>query len=122
MSSAGWLLLGTLALAQQAPEPKFEVASIKLNTSENPPNSNFPLGPGDVYVRNGGRFHATGFPLITYIAFAYRLIGNQAQFVLPQLPEWATRDRYDVEARIDPDPGKDGMRLAMRDLLADRFG
>jgi uncharacterized protein (TIGR03435 family) len=123
MHSAGWLLLlSTLALAQEAPNPRFDVASIKLDTSGNPPKSNFPLGPGDVYVRNGGRFYATGFPLVTYLSFAYKLIGNQAQFVLPQLPEWATRDRYDIEARIDPDPGKDGMRLAMRDLLADRFG
>jgi uncharacterized protein (TIGR03435 family) len=123
MYSARWLLLlSTLAFAQETPAPKFDVASIKLDTSGTPPNSNFPLGPGDVYVRNGGRFYATGFPLITYLAFAYKLIGNQAQFVQPQLPEWATRDRYDIEARIDPDPGKDGMRLAMRHLLADRFG
>src|SRR5262245_5416567 len=102
-------------------EPKFEVASIKLNKAESQPNSNFPLGPGDVYVRNGGRLSATGFPLATYLAFAYKLIGNQAQTLEKQLPEWAKADRYNIEARMASDPGKDGMRLAMRDLLAERF-
>lgn len=108
--------------AQPVPAaPKFEVASVKPNSSGNPPNSNFPLGPGDVYVRNGGFFSATGFPLITYVSFAYKIIGNQAQYLLPQLPGWATTERFDIQARAEGDPGKDQMRLMMRALLADRF-
>jgi len=99
----------------------FEVASVKPNKSNDPPISNFPLGPGDVYVRNGGLFSASGYPLITYIAFAYKLIGNQAQFVIPQLPGWATAERFDIQARAAGDPGKDQMRLMMRSLLAERF-
>jgi uncharacterized protein (TIGR03435 family) len=101
--------------------PKFEVASVKPNNSGDPPTSNFPLGPGDVYVRNGGFFSATGFPLITYIAFAYRIIGNQSQYLAPQLPDWAKTERFDIQARAEGDPGKDQMRLMMRSLLADRF-
>jgi len=108
--------------AQTAPaNPKFEVASIKPNNSGDPPYSNFPLGPGDVYVRNGGFFSATGFPLSLYIAFAYKTIGNQAQYLQPQLPDWAKTERFDIQARTEGDPGKDGMRLMMRSLLADRF-
>ncbi len=70
----------------------FDVASVKLNKSADPPNSNFPLGPGDVYVSNGGLFSATGLPLATYLFIAYKLIGNQGQALLPQLPTWATAD------------------------------
>src|SRR5579883_776513 len=102
-------------------EPKFDVASVKPSRSGSPSTSNFPLGPGDVYVRNGGYLTAKGFPLTTYIAFAYKIIGNQSQFLLPQLPDWAKTDRYDIQARAEGDPGKDQMRLMMRSLLADRF-
>ncbi len=105
----------------QPAAPQFEVASIKLNKSGDPPTSNFPLGPGDVYVRNGGYFSATGFPLITYIAFAYKVIGYQSQYLQPQLPDWAMTERYDIQARASGDPGKDEMRMMMRALLADRF-
>ncbi len=100
---------------------KFDVASVKLNKSGNQPNSNFPLGPGDVYVANGGLFAATDFPLITSISFAYKLAGNQLQYLQPQLPGWVTTDRFDIQARAEGNPRKDDMRLMMRSLLADRF-
>ena len=120
----GLLVLAvTLQLASQGapPAPEFEVASVKPNRSNSPPASNFPLGPGDVYVRNGGLFSATGFPLIIYISFAYKMIGNQEQYLLPQLPDWAKIQRFDIQAHASGDPGKDQMRLMMRALLADRF-
>jgi hypothetical protein len=101
-------------------QPKFEVASIKPSNAGSQPNSNFPLGPGDVYIRNGGFFSATCFPLAIYVFFAYRLNGNQAQYVLPQLPEWAKTERFDIQARAEGNPSKDRMRLMMRSLLADR--
>lgn len=109
------------ALDGQTTPATFDVASVKPNTSNNPPYANFPLGPGDVYIPNGGYFSARGFPLVTYIVFAYKVIGNQAQYLLPQLPNWTKTERYDIEARTDGNPGKDQMRLMMRSLLADRF-
>ena len=108
--------LSALAMGQE-----FEVASVRLNKTNGPAFSNFPLGPGDVYVPNGGRFLATSLPLITYVAFAYKIIGNQAQYLLPQFPEWAKADRYDIEARAEDNPSKDQMRAMMRGLLAERF-
>jgi len=66
-------------------------------------------------------FSATGFPLVTYLFFAYKVIGNQGQYLLPQLPGWATSDRFDIQARAEGNPGKDQMRMMMRSLLADRF-
>lgn len=116
--------LGTALLSAQpaATAPKFEVASVKPNKTTDPPTANFPVGPGDVYIRNGGYFNATGFPLSVYLSFAYKLMGNQSQYVMPQLPDWAKTERYDIQARAANDPGKDGMRLMMRSLLAERFG
>jgi uncharacterized protein (TIGR03435 family) len=126
------VLLGATAMpltaqsaAGQAPaagnQPAFEVASVKPNKSENQPSSNFPLGPGDVFNPNGGYFSATNLPLVTYLFFAYKIMGNEAKFVLPQLPDWATTERFDIQARAEGNPGKDEMRLMMRSLLAERF-
>ena len=115
-------LAATLIAAQTAPSDlKFDVASVKLDKSADPPTSNFPLGPGGVYVRNGGFFSARGFPLSLYIGFAYKLIGNQGQFFNPQLPDWARTEPYAIQARVAGDPDKDDMRMMMRSLLADRF-
>ena len=114
----------------QEPSPQdrlaFDVASVKQNRSGFPPEgdmpkSNFPLGPGAVYSPNGGFFSAVNQPLSIYIQFAYKLMANQMQFLLPQLPAWVTEERFDIQARAQGNPTKDQMRLMMRSLLADRF-
>jgi len=105
--------------------PSFDVVSVKQNKSDDPRgNANFPLGPGDVYTANGGHFTATGFPLITYIFFAFKVLGDQGQALVAQLPGWVNTDRFDIVAKTDGNPAKDTkdqMRLMMRSLLADRF-
>jgi uncharacterized protein (TIGR03435 family) len=116
LASLLFALLAGLVCAQT-----FDVASVKPSRPGNQPNANFPLGPGDVYIPNGGLFSATNLPLVTYIFFAYKVIGNQGQFLLPQLPDWAKTDQFDIQARAEGNPGKDQMRLMMRSLLADRF-
>jgi bla regulator protein blaR1 len=101
----------------------FDFTSVRRNTSA-PPNatgSNFPLGPGDVYVPNGGQFRAANYPLITYIEFAYKLTETQEPFLLSQLPKWAITDRFDIQGRAQGNPTKDQMRLMMQSLLADKF-
>jgi len=101
----------------------FDIGSVTRKTPAPPypMGSNFPLGPGDVYVPNGGLFRATNLPLVTYIEFAYKLTENQDQFLLSQLPKWATTDRFDIQGRAQGNPTKDQMRLMMQSLLADRF-
>ena len=101
----------------------FDVASVKKNTTAPPSarNSNFPLGPGDVYVPNGGHFRAMNFPLVAYIEFAYKVTDSQGQLLLPQLPKWVTTDHFDIQASVQGNPTKDQMRLMMQSLLADRF-
>jgi uncharacterized protein (TIGR03435 family) len=99
----------------------FDVASVKPDNSAEDPDSNFPLGAGDVYTPNGGFFSATNFPLVTYIAFAYKLRVDQTSYLLSGLPEWTSNERFDIQARCGGNPSKDEMRLMMRSLLADRF-
>jgi len=113
--------LAAAILTAVASGQTFDIASVKPSQPGVQPNSNFPLGPGDVYVQNGGLFSANNLPLVTYIFFAYKFIGNQAQYLLPQLPEWTKTEQFDVQARAAGNPGKDQMRLMMRALLADRF-
>ena len=124
MRSLAVLLLLSFALlsrAQSAAGKRFDVASVKANKSDDQPYSNFPLGPGDVYVPNGGYFMATNQPLVVYILFAYKVKGNQAQSLMPQLPGWVMSEKFDIQARAEGNPGKDEMREMMRALLADRF-
>jgi Protein of unknown function (DUF3738) len=87
----------------------FDFASVRRNTTAPAftRSSNFPLGPGDVYVPNAGRFRAMNYPLVAYIEFAYKLSGGQAQLLLPQLPKWATTDRFDIRASAQGNPTKD---------------
>src|SRR5712691_7433799 len=62
----------------------FDVATVRQNKTAPPfaVSSNFPLGPGDVYVPNGGLFRATNYPLFTYIVFAYKITENKQQSLL----------------------------------------
>ena len=81
MIARTWLLVFAVALpqsiAQAADLPSFDVISVKPNKSaDGATMANFPLGPWDVYVTNGGYFRASGFPLVTYISFAWKIIGN----------------------------------------------
>jgi uncharacterized protein (TIGR03435 family) len=110
-------LLSSVAFAQPPADPFFEVASVKSNRTEAAATTLFPLGPGDAYAANGGRFRATNQPLITYLRFAYRLGPGD----LLDLPRWIYDERFDVEARANGEPAKDQMRLMMRSLLKDRF-
>src|SRR5579862_93682 len=105
------------ARAQSPTAPAFEVASVKPNNSNSPPESLFPLGPGDGFAATGGLFSATSQPLIAYLRFAYRL----GQGDLLSLPTWVYNDRFDIEGRAQGTPTKDRMRLMMRSLLAERF-
>jgi uncharacterized protein (TIGR03435 family) len=111
-----------VALTAATARLAFDVASVRQNRSGSKAESSFPLGPGDMYAQTGGEFSASGQPLITYIAFAYKLTISQAETVRQHLPEWVMSDRFDIEARTeDRDATKDQMRAMMQSLLADRF-
>ena len=99
----------------------FDAASIKLDTSDAAPHSNFALDAGSDYAANGGLFSVTKSPLSAFIGFAYKLTPYQTQSLQAQLPKWAATDRFDVQARAQASVTKDQMRLMMQSILADRF-
>jgi len=74
-----------------------------------------------VYGAPGGYFSATNFPLITYIAFAYKITGAAGEALQRQAPGWVSAERFDIVARAEGRPTKDQMRQMMRSLLAERF-
>jgi uncharacterized protein (TIGR03435 family) len=94
----------------------FEVASVKSDQSDAAATSRFALGPGDAFAP-GALFAATNQPLIVYLRFAYKL----GQTDLMDLPGWVYEERFDIEARAPGTPTKDGMRLMMQSLMAERF-
>ena len=115
---------GTLAWERAAGgKMSFDVASVKQNKSGLPPSgeiphSNFALDYTDKYASTGGLFSVTNYPLIAYIAFAYKLPTTNE---LAKAPAWLSKQFFDVQARGPAGATKDQMRLMMQSLLADRF-
>jgi uncharacterized protein (TIGR03435 family) len=116
-----FVLLEALNIAAQSPAPatdgpRFEVASVKPNTS------------GDqrvmVNMQPGGRYTATNVPLRFLIQNAYRL----QPFQLVGGPDWIGTERFDISAKAEgefppPTPGgpPSPAQLMMRALLEERF-
>ena len=117
------------ALAQRTGDKlSFDVASVRQNKTGLPPSgstpaSNVPLGPGDVYSSTGGLLTVTNYPLISLVAFAYRMNDGQRAVFEAVAPSWVLHDRFDLKARTDKqNVTKDELRLMVRSLLAERFG
>jgi uncharacterized protein (TIGR03435 family) len=100
----------------------FDVTSVRQNKSYDDPNSIIPLGPRNVGEPTGGSFWATAYPLIDYIAFAYKMDSKKLTAMQRNLPGWITTDKFDIRAKTEKhDVTKDQLRLMMRALLEDRF-
>jgi uncharacterized protein (TIGR03435 family) len=81
---------------------EFEVASVKQDKSDVAPDGTFPL--------------------INYIAFAYKMNPRPLAEMQHRLPEWVTSERFDIQAKTNKkDATKDEVRLMMRALLPERF-
>ena len=90
---------------------RFEVASIKRNTSGVPSRAR---------LEPGGRFTATSVPLFQLITQAYGVLG----FQVVSAPDWVTAERYDVLAKAPEGVSftpQTPMPAFLRGLLADRF-
>jgi bla regulator protein blaR1 len=95
----------------------FEVASVKPTKRPKFPPTIFPLDTGNAKTA-GGRFSAT-LPLVTLVAFAYKLPPAEISAMLPK--SFPMDDLFDIEARAPGNPTKDQMRLMAQSLLAERF-
>jgi len=108
MTRAGVLavsLLCVVTLSAQSAPRQFEVASIKPNTSDGPPN---------YWQVSGRRFIGTRSQIIQLVRMAW----GDMQTRVDGAPGWTIEDRYDVVAFA---PGEPVLSEMMRALLADRF-
>jgi uncharacterized protein (TIGR03435 family) len=102
-----------------APQPQFEVASVKPNKSGG--------GPMRIGFQPGGRFTATNIPVRDLISIAYGQPQPLPSFQIIGGPGWVASDRFDIVAKAEGDIQPDAagpptqMFLMVRGLLADRF-
>jgi uncharacterized protein (TIGR03435 family) len=100
---------GVQSPASTSNNPRFDVASVKVNVS------------GDLRVNistsPGGRFMARNVPLRALIRRAYQL----QELQLEGGPKWLGDDRFDVVAQGEASATPEHMRLMLQSLLADRF-
>src|SRR4051812_31003945 len=75
--------------------PRFEVASVKLNTSSNP--------QAHISGPTPGRFTMSGVPLLFIVNYAYPVLAYQ----LAGIPDWAGTTNYDINATYPPGPQPD---------------
>ena len=100
------LTLAACAHSQSTPRPKFEVATIKLNTSGDARRQGvFPLP--------GGRLRAENSPLRLMIQNAYRV----RSFQILGGPGWINSDRWDIEAKPESDVNPQQTLLMLQTLL-----
>jgi uncharacterized protein (TIGR03435 family) len=101
----------TAGVATDAQRAQFEVASVKLHTSDDP--RMFMVG------QPNGRFVAANIPLRLLIRTAYQLQDDQ----IVGGPDWLATDRFDIDARA-PQTTVDIYSVLgemLQTLLADRF-
>jgi uncharacterized protein (TIGR03435 family) len=107
------LLLGA---QDRTPAHKFEVASVKPNTSG--------AQSGSSRLQPGGRFVATNESLEELILRAYRLQPHQ----LVGAPDWIRRENFDITAKAEggvellPSLEIGPVEFMLQSLFADRFG
>ena len=95
---------------QDSAMPRFDVASIKLNTEA--PNS------ASLGFQPGGRYAAVNQPIIALLTLAYSPVRSEH---IIGAPEWVSRDRYDVIVSAGQEATREEIRLMMRALLTERF-
>jgi uncharacterized protein (TIGR03435 family) len=102
------IVLGVTAAAQRA---EFDVASVKLHTSDDQRVM--------MVAQPGGRFVAANIPLRLLIRTAFQVQDDQ----LSGGPSWLATDRFDIEARAPGGTGPQNAELLimLRSLLNERF-
>jgi uncharacterized protein (TIGR03435 family) len=109
---AALLLTAVLAVGVAAQRAEFDVASVKVHTS----NDSLQF----MVAQPGGRFVAANVPLRMLIRTAFQLQEDQ----IVGGPGWMATERFDIEARAAESAGAPTAQLLamLRSLLEDRFG
>lgn len=95
--------------AQQADTPRFDVVSIKRNTS------------GELGGKNGldpGMYTGINVTVRRMLALAYQPMPDGQ---IDEGPGWIRTERYDVQARFSGTPSRPQLQQMLRVMLADRF-
>ncbi len=103
--------VASAAHSQEKAAPlEFEVATVRLTK----PGT---LNGGIKATAGGTGYTATNVPVKLMISLMYRVPMRQIKGV----PDWATSDGYDVEAKADKQYSLDDLHTMYQNLLADRF-
>ncbi len=78
------------------------------------------LRNGRVRVLPNGDLIANAVPVILLLSYAYEVPVNPSPR-LSGLPDWAIREKYDIEARVADGEARSRIQQMIRALLADRF-
>src|SRR3954462_9206084 len=90
------------------PEEHFDAISIRSNTTDSRPSGG---------MQPNGRLNIRATTVLQLLTFAYSGLVNPERFI--GLPDWASRERYDVVATAERPTADD--RALFRGLLRDRF-
>jgi len=106
------LVATSTALSQQRSavvRSQFDVISVKPNPGlERGVQFSFP---------SPGRFHAQN----VWLRFLIQNAWDVKDYQVESGPAWAASDRYDIDAKTDPNTSREQMRLMIQTLLEDRF-
>jgi uncharacterized protein (TIGR03435 family) len=102
------VLRGT-ALAQTAPLPQFDVASVKANRLMEQPSNNWRRTPGRIDYHNS--------QLIELIKAAW----GDFSLRVEGAPDWLRTERFDVVVQFPPETPPDTLMLMLRRMLFERF-
>ena len=110
MVSAILLVMAAYGMfAQSADSPRFEVASIKLETSAVPRHIVRPLPGGGLHTENAS---VRMLMQNAYALQSFQLVGG---------PGWIDSDGYDIDAKAGGNASQRQMWLMLQSLLEDRF-
>jgi uncharacterized protein (TIGR03435 family) len=101
---------------------EFDVVSIRPIKPDEFMPPTFDMTAGKNWSPNVGIFKAD-FPVLIYIAFAYKLFPTSAETesLLLNQPLWVSQEGMAIRMRASGNPTKDQARLMMQSMLADRF-
>ena len=117
--------LAVAAIAQQAAQPAFEVASVKISNPNPPQPAAVPMGGGSfrstMVARgcrrpNPGTFTCTNSSLKMLLMQAYNVKAYQIEG-----PAWIDSERYDVMAKVPEGVSPDLAPAMLQQLLTERF-